>query len=578
MLNFIKRKFIDIIKALSGHNKILFFAIQNSTIIGLVYFNYIGVSRYAAGLNILHITIIWIIAAELLKFSSFKYIKIISFTAVFIFQILNALLLSSFAMGMMFLGMPFEYEMVVTHLATPSEFMLNYGIDFPSIFFLILLIYIVYTSYILSFRTKYNFSNSQNLKVLAIILFLLALCLLPLSLSREPFLLTVFGHGFDGAPKDIYKKQLWPKTNFSNEKLEKIEYRPIVFISIDAARGDILNPKSPDIKFLYELNRKGKIRYYENSYSICTVTYCGMLGSLGSSYWDSLLTNGPNLQDYLSSVGYHVNFILSGDHSRYHGLRKMFGNNISRYYDGTMVSGNPNDDDNIIKWIEASEIDSRTFLYIHLMSMHVGGVLKNRETLVKNEISSDNKDDMNYFFKSRYMHAARQADSYIETIFSILDKKGILGDAIIIISADHGEMLGEKGEIGHSAKKFPYDPAIRIPLIIYDQRRNYPDRTVSSQIDIAPTLIRAINGTIPSHWNGIPLQLTTKRCAIRSDTNAFQTYIGFIEGIQYKYVKYNNAEFAFNLTTDPTEISPMDSYKDIEKTRQALAQCINVQN
>ena len=574
-----------IVNTLNVHKVILFFAVQNSIIISYVYINYIGVSRYAAALNVLHAVLILIAASGLSKLIRFKpaFKKIIGFVAIFIFQILNILLLSSFALGIIFLGMPFEYEMVITHLAAPFEFIQNYGINYSGILLFVLFLYIVGTSYYLSksknifgrFKYESAFSNSYNL--IGLVLFLLTLFLLPLSLSREPYLLSLFGHGFDGAPRDIYNRLPQPKINLINLKeIENIKYRPIILITVDAARADIFNPKSPEIKFLFDLNEKNMIKKYEDSYSICPVTYCGMLGTLGSTYWHSLSANGPQLQDYLASIGYRVKFLFSGDHSRYHGLKTMFGNNISRYYDGVNAKGNTNDDDNVIKWLESSEINNRTFLYIHLMSMHAGGVLKDRETLIGSKNYSNIKTDENYFFKRRYQVAARQADNYIETIFSILQKKGILDDAIIIISADHGEMLGEKGMIGHSASSFPHEQMIHIPLIIYDQQSKYPNNTIASQIDIAPTLVYAINGIIPTQWNGIPLQLNTARCAIRSDTNSYQAFIGFINGIKYKYVKYRNAEFAYNLKNDPNEILPVDSVKEIENTRLLLYKCLNV--
>jgi membrane-anchored protein YejM (alkaline phosphatase superfamily) len=346
-----------------------------------------------------------------------------------------------------------------------------------------------------------------------------------------------------------------------------------VLIIVDAARSDVLNPsgKNTDLTFLNNLFQKNSIQFIESVYSVCPVTYCGILGILGSSYWDGLSKYRPQLQDYLTELGYSTHFFLSGDHTRYHGLSTMFGNNISSYYDGTKVDGNPNDDDNVIKWLRSIEVNNKSFLYLHFMSMHAGGVIKEREKL--NQISTEGEPALNERFRLRYKFSAIQIDNYIRQVFSILQEKKILDNAVIIISSDHGEFLGEHGSIGHAATNFPFDSAIHIPLILFDRLNVYPDRNVASQVDIAPTFVKAINGQIPENWDGVALQVPNRRCAVRSDTDSYQAYIGFVENSKYKYIKYLDKEFFFNLTMDPTEKVPINDEIVRNRIREILKKC-----
>ncbi len=72
-----------------------------------------------------------------------------------------------------------------------------------------------------------------------------------------------------------------------------------------------------------------------------------------------------------------------------------------------------------------------------------------------------------------------------------LAKMGLDKNTVLIISADHGEMLGEKGLLNHTQGL--YEPVLHVPLIIRDP--DYPQqagRRVKQQvqrIDLMPTLL-----------------------------------------------------------------------------------------
>jgi len=98
----------------------------------------------------------------------------------------------------------------------------------------------------------------------------------------------------------------------------------------------------------------------------------------------------------------------------------------------------------------------------------------------------DNPD----YYVSQYDGAIRTIDTYIGMLINRLKMLKIYNRTLIIISADHGEMLGEHGYFFHHGC-FLYEELIRIPLII-----NFPNLThkiintqINAHLDIAPTIL-----------------------------------------------------------------------------------------
>ncbi len=79
---------------------------------------------------------------------------------------------------------------------------------------------------------------------------------------------------------------------------------------------------------------------------------------------------------------------------------------------------------------------------------------------------------------------------------------------MVIITADHGEGLGEHGVDGHV--DWLYQAQTRVPLLIIDNENKYPSEKFSRQIDIAPTITQALHFTLPSCWQGISLLDSTR--------------------------------------------------------------------
>jgi tetratricopeptide (TPR) repeat protein len=77
-------------------------------------------------------------------------------------------------------------------------------------------------------------------------------------------------------------------------------------------------------------------------------------------------------------------------------------------------------------------------------------------------------------------------------------------DALIIITGDHGEALGDHGEKTHGL--FAYESTLAVPLLVIDgSRKAAKDERYVRHIDIAPTVLERARIEKPAEWKGLSL-------------------------------------------------------------------------
>jgi choline-sulfatase len=94
-----------------------------------------------------------------------------------------------------------------------------------------------------------------------------------------------------------------------------------------------------------------------------------------------------------------------------------------------------------------------------------------------------------------YFAAISLVDDLLGTILATLDEQGLAGDTVVVVTSDHGDMLGERGLW---YKMAPFEDSIRVPLIVHAPGRFAAGRVATpvSLLDLAPTLA-AIGGGAP---------------------------------------------------------------------------------
>ncbi len=91
-----------------------------------------------------------------------------------------------------------------------------------------------------------------------------------------------------------------------------------------------------------------------------------------------------------------------------------------------------------------------------------------------------------------YDGEVREADRLVGAILDRLDETGLAENTIVILAADHGQLLGAAGEgerVGHSSTVA--ESVLRVPLLLRDPRQPGPLRvqTRVGLVDLAPTVL-----------------------------------------------------------------------------------------
>nr|WP_276256421.1 sulfatase [Halovivax sp. TS33] len=95
----------------------------------------------------------------------------------------------------------------------------------------------------------------------------------------------------------------------------------------------------------------------------------------------------------------------------------------------------------------------------------------------------------------------RYMDRYIGKIFELLREAGVFEETLVILSADHGENLGELNVYGdhHTADEYTSN----VPLIMRGpQVESGVDEAFHYQVDLAPTLVELVDGDVREGWDG----------------------------------------------------------------------------
>lgn len=98
------------------------------------------------------------------------------------------------------------------------------------------------------------------------------------------------------------------------------------------------------------------------------------------------------------------------------------------------------------------------------------------------------------------------SDAIVGAFLDSLKKLGVYDRAIVIVTSDHGEGLGEHGEQQHSI--FLYREAIRVPLLVKLPANSGAGRRVAAPVqlsDIFPTVTAALGLPLPKEVSGTSL-------------------------------------------------------------------------
>ncbi|HOW86366.1 MAG TPA: sulfatase-like hydrolase/transferase [Candidatus Aminicenantes bacterium] len=154
-------------------------------------------------------------------------------------------------------------------------------------------------------------------------------------------------------------------------------------------------------------------------------------------------------------------------------------------------------------------------------------------------------------------------DESIGRIVDQLRDQGLLENTLIVVAGDHGEALGEKGELDHGL--YIYDVTLKVPLIIYGGKRLPRGIVVPSRVrlvDVMPTVLEILG--LPQSGRVQGLSLLDHILGRRKDDlgSYIESYyprenynwselVGLIDG-NWKYIRAPREEL-YDLAGDPAE-------------------------
>jgi glucan phosphoethanolaminetransferase (alkaline phosphatase superfamily) len=343
----------------------------------------------------------------------------------------------------------------------------------------------------------------------------------------------------------------------------------VVLIIVDSLRADRMQAygySRETTPFLSSLVDSGRMKKVEAAFSSCSESFCGITSTLSSRDFRNISARTFQLQDVLSDQGYRTWFLLSGNHSAWNGLPYFYHSEENTFFDGSMTERYTMDDDRLVleglERVPPALPDEPAFFYMHLMSPHYLGVQFEDSHVFTDPddrvspglepykiLSQLNKPD-------RYDDKVRQADGIIRDIFAALDAKRYLDEAIVVVTGDHGEGLGER----HWAHGWHlYNEDIRIPMLFYDApAASYPDLTFGAQVDIAPTILDRLGLPIPESWDGQSLLAPSRKRFTYHQTYFVPNRFAVVhrdERALFKFIatpQYGTEEL-YDLRTDPGE-------------------------
>lgn len=116
---------------------------------------------------------------------------------------------------------------------------------------------------------------------------------------------------------------------------------------------------------------------------------------------------------------------------------------------------------------KAPSLITSSFIFINIMEVHEPYIRDDNFTKNQREILLHNKllnADMVKLWRRAYKRQVYQAAKVLHEILDILEDSKLIDDLTIIITSDHGQLLGEHGFIGHGI--FLFDELLRIPIFI----------------------------------------------------------------------------------------------------------------
>jgi arylsulfatase A-like enzyme/Tfp pilus assembly protein PilF len=268
----------------------------------------------------------------------------------------------------------------------------------------------------------------------------------------------------------------------------------VLLITLDTTRADALGcygNLNVDTPALDRLARQGALFTKAYTSSPTTLPSHSSIHTGLYPYHHGARANGsyhlapevPTLAEMLKEAGYRTAAFISS-----YVLDSRFGVDQGfESYDDDLTKGVRYSDqmfrerpaeytnERVFAWLDEQK-DSKFFLWVHYFDAHAPYLTP--------------EPFRTQYAKNPYAGQIAYLDTHIDALLKKLEEKGIREKTLVVVAGDHGESLGEHGEMTHGL--LVYDGTLRIPLIFNvpgaQQTGLVVDQTVSNT-SIAPTIL-----------------------------------------------------------------------------------------
>ncbi len=175
------------------------------------------------------------------------------------------------------------------------------------------------------------------------------------------------------------------------------------------------------------------------------------------------------------------------------------------------------------------------------------------------------------FITANYDGQILAMDAALGELMAALKARGRYENTLIIVTADHGELLGEHEIVGHGGRMM-YEGLLHIPMVVKFPGADRPRGEVKDKVqlvDILPTVVATVGVPAPDGVQGEPLRAVTHETVAEEHINPeFVAQFGdvydralrvYYDG-SFKLISTSKGQrLLFDLATDPGEATDLAS-------------------
>jgi len=337
--------------------------------------------------------------------------------------------------------------------------------------------------------------------------------------------------------------------------------------------------------------------------SLLTSRYPSAIGVLGRR--DAVAPSNPTLPEALRSGGLETMWVVTNGNS---GPRFGFAQGIDRwetpdiydgYPDGHMIHTAEGVTRKALRFLDDRSANKPFFLFAHYVDPHDPylphpGLLSRPQPAGRfdgsrtrlgildrtppGELTEADYDRIKYLYEGE----VKYCDFWIGELLRGLQERGLREDVLVVITADHGEELWERGARAHGGSL--YQELVHVPLILdfpssHGDLEPRIDQPVSL-VDVAPTIVAAFGIAQPEEFRGADLRPLAAGEAQPSRSQYIYSEID-VDGRSFEAVRSGNLKLIrdrtrargvqdlelYDLARDPAERSNLAQQLPLETAR-----------